>query len=441
MRTLRNSIIATGLTGIFLFTLHTVLPPKYEIRTNGSPKIMNNRLPYDDKPQVHQRMIRPDIISTFSKSTLGLEVGHGSEVKSIMQHSRSIPVPLAGNSMMSINHRALTPLPQQSQKPITGLILEPRMEGNAARVEAWALLSNMSDQYWHLKRVQEPLGSFLLREGESARLEALARYGFEPITIKAVSAKMTDVSLDQAPVKNSVQAIEITSVKRQLDTYFISMRNRSDKTIVGYAIGEKDTSRGLSLRREHTYGIGVAPGQMFPDAVVFNRPVGGRMTPQGFVPDPPRESYVMVAFFSDGSFDGDEEMANQIISCRAERREGRNKELSFVLPQLRELTDVPFGNLYEALERVKAQISKFPTEEKQARKKVDMAPAHETHQSIFDFSRSQVSKRIQQRIEQIQGWIKKPDMELKYHERVMREHIKSLIEDCEDWMKNPDSVL
>jgi hypothetical protein len=130
-------------------------------------------------------------------------------------------------------------------------------------------------------------------------------------------------------------------------------------------------------------------------------------------------------------------MANQIFLFRAEQRKERIKVLSFVLPQLRGLTDVPFNNLYEALEKVKAQISNSPNEEKQPRNLTNMTSAQVIPGSVIPTTSFEVRHRIQQRIEQIQGWIKEPDMELKYHERVMREHIRSLIEDCENWMKNP----
>src|SRR5262249_33926951 len=138
-------------------------------------------------------------------------------------------VPISGRSSGGFFRENLKTSGQQPARQISGVNIESKMQGDAARLQVWLMFNDMRNPDWWKNREQESLGSFLLREGASARIDKLTQHGYEPFTIKAVSARPKAIQPNQWTIRNQTQALEVVEIKKQLDAYFITLRNRSDK--------------------------------------------------------------------------------------------------------------------------------------------------------------------------------------------------------------------
>jgi len=67
-------------------------------------------------------------------------------------------------------------------------------------------------------REENFIGSFVLREGESALLSGMERHSIEPFELKAIKAESVDAPLDQSPLRNQRQAIQVTEVLKAILT-------------------------------------------------------------------------------------------------------------------------------------------------------------------------------------------------------------------------------
>jgi antitoxin MazE6 len=100
--------------------------------TSLDPVSMQIQITPLDHEALRHRVFRPDIVSRLSQDKLGLEVRQGSEIDDIRLLPFSIRVPSDGTPTVPIFCSILKPLKNQSQKPITAVLLEPTMEGDSA---------------------------------------------------------------------------------------------------------------------------------------------------------------------------------------------------------------------------------------------------------------------------------------------------------------------
>jgi len=158
MKALRNSIIATAATALFVFSLQVSRDHRYD-QLRG------------DRP--------PGSYDYFHAATLGLEY------EGLNRHMSPTVVPISGMSSGGFFRENLKASGQQPARQIGGVSIEFKMEGAAARLQVWMVFNDMRNPEWRKNKEQESLGSFLLCEGASARIDKLAQYGYEPFTIKA----------------------------------------------------------------------------------------------------------------------------------------------------------------------------------------------------------------------------------------------------------------
>jgi hypothetical protein len=94
---------------------------------------------------------------------------------------------------------AIVQSPSNSQAP--RFKITSKIEGDAVRVEVFALLGNMN-KISSVKEIeempQEAVASFLVRQGETIQVSEVTRFGVEPLEIKVVSAKPLNLNLPSA---------------------------------------------------------------------------------------------------------------------------------------------------------------------------------------------------------------------------------------------------
>jgi len=94
---------------------------------------------------------------------------------------------------------AIVQSPSNSQAP--RFKITSKIEGDAVRVEVFALFGNMN-KISSVKEIeempQEAVASFLVRQGETIQVSEVTRFGVEPLEIKVVSAKPLNLNLPPA---------------------------------------------------------------------------------------------------------------------------------------------------------------------------------------------------------------------------------------------------
>jgi hypothetical protein len=107
-----------------------------------------------------------------------------------------VPVTQAGASEGLF---AIVQSPSNSQAP--RFKVTSKIEGDAVRVEVFALLGNMNKMS-SVKEIeempQEAVASFLARQGETIQVSEVTRFGVESLEIKVVSAKPLNLNLPSA---------------------------------------------------------------------------------------------------------------------------------------------------------------------------------------------------------------------------------------------------
>ena len=158
-----------------------------------------------------------------------------------------------------------------------------------------------------------------------------------------------------------------------------------------------------------------------------------RMTPQGLVRGMAPGIVIRLVVFSDRSFEGDEEAARRMFTeC-----DGRRKELTLVLPMLKQLLDLPQAQLPGALERLKTRISEIPQEEKRVRTSKQLSPEQQEEWRRFESGMYEGRNLIQWQIEQLQEWLNDSKFPVELNEKRIYDYIRRVIADCEKWMNHP----
>jgi hypothetical protein len=186
-------------------------------------------------------------------------------------------------------------------------------------------------------------GDYVIRLGEAASLEGLARFGIEPIQVKVVSAKSH--TLNHADIVNKTKAIEVVRVDWATDICLVMLKNISAKNIVGLQINYP----GASTRTRKL----IAPGQVFEDLININ---------ESFLRPPPSKApgvleqpkiIVSSVLFEDSTFEGDLEPA---LIFMAERR-GSKIQAVRIVDLLKAAIENPEPDSRRMLEMLRQQLS------------------------------------------------------------------------------------
>ena len=132
MKALRNSIIATAATALFVFSLQVSRDHRYDqLRGDRSSSA------YD----------------YFHAATLGLEY------EGLNQFMSPTVVPISGVSSGGFFRENLKASGQQPARQIGGVSIESKMEGAAARLQVWLVFNDMRNPEWWKNKEQESRSS------------------------------------------------------------------------------------------------------------------------------------------------------------------------------------------------------------------------------------------------------------------------------------------
>jgi hypothetical protein len=169
------------------------------------------------------------------------------------------------------------------------------------------------------------VGTYRLREGETIRTEALTKFGLEPLVLEVVKAKppFKDPLPPIPPqLENKTKAIEVVSFYQAEDrseSFQLTLRNTSDKDIMALDLfmtsADGNGGAGGGPRGDKSHPV-ILSGGTWVHYILVSR--GGRMTPEGFVPDValPRTLIIRTVVFSDGTYEGLVEPAAEMEAQR-----------------------------------------------------------------------------------------------------------------------------
>jgi len=169
------------------------------------------------------------------------------------------------------------------------------------------------------------LGSWSARLNESIELKELRKIGYQPISFKIVKfvppPPAHPALVSKAPsIQIAIASDDNTASDPRAfggpDTQScaVVLHNVSSRGVVAYVLSDSgDPKAGIAMSRESRGAPGrpviASQGDSRKEFFTFGR--AGRMTPQGLVrlPAPPQQIIVAAAIFTDGSYEGDENVA------------------------------------------------------------------------------------------------------------------------------------
>jgi hypothetical protein len=165
----------------------------------------------------------------------------------------------------------------------------------------------------------------------------------------------------QPEVVSKLKSVEVSAfgIDPSAPTLFsLSLRNLTSKNISALEIYE--TEQGRRSGGSQT-SLQSAPGRpVIAAGAVYETQVSvggsrGRMTPQGFVPEPPQQLTFVVGtvVFDDGTYEGEAEVAARIEA----RQVGRRVQLARVVSLLKDIPEAPEQGAMATLEELNSQVS------------------------------------------------------------------------------------
>jgi hypothetical protein len=206
---------------------------------------------------------------------------------------------------------------------------------------------------------QVMVGTYRLREGEITKTEELPKFGVEPLILKVVKA--TPPFKDPLPpimpkVENKTKAIEVIGFYQEppSNSFRLTLRNVSSKNIIALDLfmpsSDGNGGQGLRSQGDKTHPV------MLPDGIsvhYISISGGGRMTPNGFVPDVALQQTLIIrtVVFDDGTYDG---LVQPAAEMEAQRR-GLDIQRRRIFRLLHELKKTDDGELLTSLDEFKEQ--------------------------------------------------------------------------------------
>jgi hypothetical protein len=209
--------------------------------------------------------------------------------------------------------------PSTEESPVTQILFKIDREADFVITHLTVSLAN-----------EKPVkvGTYRLRENETATTQELKAFGIEPLILTVVRA--TPRFVDSSPaiqplVENKTKAIEVVNFYRELNSasFRLVLRNSSTKGIVAVDLFmPSPDGNGGGGQRSEGYGRypAIAPGATADYSISVNR--GGRITPNGLVPNPPTQQTLLIrtVVFDDGTYDGLIDIAAEITARRMGRK-------------------------------------------------------------------------------------------------------------------------
>lgn len=253
------------------------------------------------------------------------------------------------------------------QLPVSRLKIRALLEGDAVRIKVSVVFDDsepVDSPGPKYGAREQPVADYLAREGETVRVRELSRFGLESLLLKVVRAQpMPEAQPLAAPpeIENKLKSVEVVSFTPDASSprwYRLSLRNLTQKSIVALEIYESEGGRrggGSQMDMQFMPGRAlIAPGALYETQLSVGE-TSGRWTPQGFVPDSPRQLAFAVGtiIFDDGTYEGEAEVAAVIEAGQL----GRHIQRQRIISLLEEITDTQGQGTKTALEKLKAQVS------------------------------------------------------------------------------------
>jgi len=225
-----------------------------------------------------------------------------------------------------------------------------RVEGDAVRVTVSTLSGKALED-------EQRVGTYLIRETEKISIDDLKRFGIEPFQIKLVRVNPNILPVPPVILKGVESLMVINSMAKEttLPSYRISLRNQSNKNIVG--IGVDVMAGGKVQLTSKPRGIDgqslIAAGNEY--WLTVSAPTRAQPTADGYAPNSPSDQQIQIkaAVFDDGTYEGDAETAVAIRGFRA----GEKMVLPRLISLLKTALNSSNADLTEALKNLEAQVS------------------------------------------------------------------------------------
>jgi hypothetical protein len=189
--------------------------------------------------------------------------------------------------------------------------------------------------------------TYRLREDETVTTDELSKFGVQPLLLRVVRAKpsFNEPSPAITPlVENKTKSIQVVNFYREApsESFRLALRNISNQSIMvlDLFMPSADGNGGVSQRsqgdKDHLIML---PGSTSDHFIHVSS--GGRMTPNGYVPDNEvqRTLIIRTVVFEDGTYDGLVEPAAEIEA----NRRGLNIQRTRILRLLQEATKTKAG--------------------------------------------------------------------------------------------------
>lgn len=224
--------------------------------------------------------------------------------------------------------------------------------------EADIVITHLSVRLANEKEVL--VSTYRLREAQTVTTVELSKFGLEPLRLTVVkpkpSFKVTSPPI-QPLLENKTKVIEVVDFYQESppsERFRLTLRNVSTKNIVALDLfmpsADGNGGEGQRVQGDKENSV-MFPGNTSDHFIHVS--CGGRMTPDGYVPNPEvqRTLIIRTAVFEDGTFDGLVEPAAEIEAYRR----GLNMQRTRILRLLQEATQGEGGNMPTSLDDLKEQ--------------------------------------------------------------------------------------
>lgn len=292
----------------------------------------------------------------FSQPELGLEI--------ILPDSWRSPLKVVngGRSMSLIKRQELTINDPNLAADFTAVDVWADGEDNAIRVRLSVIYNDLSNQEWWKDKKEKVAGSLLIREGESARLTALAQFGIEPFEMRAITTKPVVSQPGEVPrIVNNTKSLEVVRLEKSLDRYQMWLKNNSSKNVVAYTISTGNESLSTSGVGYGNIRPAIAAGATSDEInlhVVKVIAAGAASDERHLYGAKVEEDRITIPIvvFEDGSFEGDIKLAVRFLV----NGEGIRIQAPHVLRMVEQTLQVEDAELQTAFDKLEAQLWVIP---------------------------------------------------------------------------------
>lgn len=300
--------------------------------------------------------------AAVSTSTLAIEIVDGDSPPRFQ--SPVLHTPQGGLLETSVRDRIAGWKKPDGVAPLERVRIQSVMEGEAVRIKVSAVFDDSypadapGPKYG---RSVKQIASYLVREGQSVGIDELKNFGVVPMTLRVVRAtpRLEESVIESQPnLINNLKSIIVISFEKESGSsnfYRLKLQNTTSKNIIALkcVLKESDEEAGETFLQSGTVRPLIAAGASF-QTPVGGSGSGGRMTPQGYVPDPPRQKTFVIdaVVFDDGTYEGDVRAAAKLESWR----KGYQIQVKRVLALIQNILDSS-DNDAAALEKLKSQVS------------------------------------------------------------------------------------